>query len=1155
MSVLPLAPPERVLSRVRGYLRVRALVVVVLWGGTGLALVLAVAWLMAGGDGWDRGTPAPLLLDLLAGGAGAGTLAALWHWWAHRLGERRLTREVERAAGLREGEFLGAVELARGTPGGTSAGLARLARLDVSVRLAGVAPEELAGAPGRVLRRWGQAGTAAAGVAATLVALAAGSAPERARAAWSGLLSPLRALAIPADGAIEVEPGDAEVPRGASVTVTVRAPGREWATLRWQEAGEVVRVRVLELAAGRAGFTFDSVTASVAYRVTTPDGAGTRTYRITPVDPLFLAEVSVEVLYPAYTGRLADQFVGEIPPLEIPAGTRLRIAGRASREMASAALRAPGGALAYTFRVDGSRFRGEWTPAASGRYRWQLVERSGAGAQPEPQPLEVRLVEDEAPFVAILFPGRDTVMPLSLRQPLVIEGRDDYGVARIELVSWRVSSFGDRGEPATEVFATDGEPGVLLRPVLDANPRRLLPGDTVRYYARVVEVGPEAKTARTREFALRLPGLAELRWEAQREMDELVAGVQELSARFEAVQRETSQLARRAATAANAASRPDGAGLERGTTTDARRPLDYRQSEDVRGAVERQERLLVRLDSVRVEAAKLARALEEAGLTDPELRGRLAELRQLMEEVVSPQLRRKLQEVADALAHLAPERVREALEALAREQGALRKKVADALDLLRRAALEERLRAAQQEAAELARQERALADEMARERELLRRAEQQRTLEARAAKLEEALRELDQRLAQAGEEAARPAGKHAAEMTAQAQRSMSAASQAARTGDGERAARSGRAAANLLEEAAQTLKQLHGEMTAGWRQAVQAALDRTAADALALARAQASILQAMTRGQGPLGGQEAQGGQGRRTAPAPGGGAPDGRADLQEFRRAEAAVLQGVRAMAQNLAEASRRSALVDRSLGTALGQTMQALEQAMEAMAGDAGPPRVPRGEAQAALAALNEVALRALASGAQVGQAQSGTGVEEALEQLAQLAVQQGAVYRESGALAPLQLGVGALARQLEELAALQEAIARGLAELAERPESAGDLLGDLGAMAREAEELADRLRRGDLSRETMERQGRLFHRLLDAGRTLEQDEWSSERESRPAGAYEPRRAAPLDGRAVGALRYGLPDASELRRLSPAHRQMVLEYFERLNRMWPQP
>ena len=81
-------------------------------------------------------------------------------------------------------------------------------------------------------------------------------------------------------------------------------------------------------------------------------------------------------------------------------------------------------------------------------------------------------------------------------------------------------------------------------------------------------------------------------------------------------------------------------------------------------------------------------------------------------------------------------------------------------------------------------------------------------------------------------------------------------------------------------------------------------------------------------------------------------------------------------------------------------------------------------------------------------------------------------------------------------------------------------------------------------------MREQEQLFHRLLDAGRSLEQEEFTEERESETPGAFERGDVVPLSALQLGALRYELPDGEQLRRLNPAVRQLVLEYFEGLNR-----
>src|SRR2546430_17443073 len=76
------------------------------------------------------------------------------------------------------------------------------------------------------------------------------------------------------------------------------------------------------------------------------------------------------------------------------------------------------------------------------------------------------------------------------------------------------------------------------------------------------------------------------------------------------------------------------------------------------------------------------------------------------------------------------------------------------------------------------------------------------------------------------------------------------------------------------------------------------------------------------------------------------------------------------------------------------------------------------------------------------------------------------------------------------------------RALAEQLERLQ-AEDANAAAGPLAREAKELARQLEAGRLDQQTIERQQRLYRRLLDAGRTLSNDEpdENKERVSRSA------------------------------------------------------
>ena len=191
--------------------------------------------------------------------------------------------------------------------------------------------------------------------------------------------------------------------------------------------------------------------------------------------------------------------------------------------------------------------------------------------------------------------------------------------------------------------------------------------------------------------------------------------------------------------------------------------------------------------------------------------------------------------------------------------------------------------------------------------------------------------------------------------------------------------------------------------------------------------------------------------------------------------------------MARSLQEGTDGAFGSNPALAAQMGQAMESIENTIQAMGGRRGSTPSPYAQAEQTVGQLNRLALMAIASAEQMGQAQQQSG-ENAAEQLEQLAQEQGEVMNQTGQLMPMELGQQAMAQQMQELAAGQESIASDLGDLAEQPGSNEETLGDLEQMAQEAEALAQAMAEGRLTPETVRRQERLFHRLLDAGRCLE-------------------------------------------------------------------
>jgi hypothetical protein len=111
--------------------------------------------------------------------------------------------------------------------------------------------------------------------------------------------------------------------------------------------------------------------------------------------------------------------------------------------------------------------------------------------------------------------------------------------------------------------------------------------------------------------------------------------------------------------------------------------------------------------------------------------------------------------------------------------------------------------------------------------------------------------------------------------------------------------------------------------------------------------------------------------------------------------------------------------------------------------------------------------------------------------------------------------------------------------------------DVLGRVDELAKEADAIARAMEGGRPPPQVLARQERLFHRLLDAGRTLEKDEESEERVGERPGDFERNAAGTLNPALLdSANRYRVPTPEELRSLPPAYRKLILDYFERINR-----
>jgi hypothetical protein len=318
---------------------------------------------------------------------------------------------------------------------------------------------------------------------------------------------------------------------------------------------------------------------------------------------------------------------------------------------------------------------------------------------------------------------------------------------------------------------------------------------------------------------------------------------------------------------------------------------------------------------------------------------------------------------------------------------------------------------------------------------------------------------------------------------------------------------------------AESLRRERDRMREEWREEVMEAMDQALSETAELARNQQGIAQRMQRGE--TGG---------------------------EVRGDQAAVREGVDRLMEQLQNAAGKNALVSPDLGAALGFSRQRMTEALSQLQQGTPNARQAADLAAQALEGLNALAFSLLRSRSDVAGSQSGSGLAEAMERMAEMAREQEGVNGQTGSLLPLMpSGSEQLVQELQTLAEQQRALAEELERL-----SAEGMPGPTEELAEEALELARELEAGRLDRQTIERQERLFRRMLDAGRTLRSDQEDEQQErtsetAQPDNVRLPPVLAP--GAAGEGPRFPYPGWEELRRLSPEERRIILDYFRRLN------
>ncbi|MFQ3597198.1 MAG: DUF4175 family protein, partial [Chloroherpetonaceae bacterium] len=819
-------------------------------------------------------------------------------------------------------------------------------------------------------------------------------------------------------------------------------------------------------------------------------------HRLTMIDRPRVQSFQVAIEPPRYS-RLASQVLeanfGDASALK---GSHISIVMKSSKPLGTANL-IVNDSLSTPMRVQNDSAFFEFALKEDFVYRFELSDTAGVPSD-KGADYHLRVMQDEPPQIRFVQPAQKQVdLPENFRLPLAMLIRDDFGFSSLGL-HYRVSKSSIKQiedafrrieiamNNAIQTSESEMERGIFYEwNLLEQN---ISAGDEIEFYAEVRDNDAVSgfKPARTDLYKLRLPTLDELFADVQKEEQEILNELDRKLDETKSIQEE----------------------LERIQNELRQKPRsDWQDRKAIELASEKQKALQEQLESVEQAMSELLEKMKDRSLVSDETLQKYQEIRQLIEELKSPELQEAQRKMDEALKQLNEQQLRDALKNLEFNEQEFQKKLERAKELLERMQLERQMDEAlkrfsemiqkqdnlQQETKQTNPENKKKLDELKKEQDAL--AKEERKLEEQLKKLSEQMEKNPKAEQLPMQELSKFKEQRSEDNL---QKDLQEASKHLSESNPQQAEAKQQQAKEKMQSQQQQLSEMRQEMKRQKKQEILQALQNATQSALSLSQEQEAVMEDLRQKQMT------------QNADA-----------LRQKMTEQNDIKELLRQLQEEISQIGKKSSELRQSMLSQLQKAEAEMDAAIEQL--DQRNAQLSAQRMNNAMALLNEFGNQAASAMAQMmgqqGQPQPGEGGDgEDMEGLSQ---RQGNVNQETESLLGGERDGQSpeeRAQRLSQLAAQQRLIQQQLQQLAKRQaeqKAKGektDLLGNLEKLAEEMEKAAEQLERQELSPELKKRQQQILSRMLESSKALQKREQEEKREAKSGKDYFKKSPAEL-------------------------------------------
>lgn len=938
------------------------------------------------------------------------------------------------------------------------------------------------------------------------------------------ILNPAGNFAIIPEYEFIVQPGDTEIISGTSVEITASftGPKIEKCILTYYYDDKIHHTIPMRTEGNHFSLKLDRIKRNIQYYVkvipTMPsewqEKLISKIYTIKTLIPPYVSELQVKVMPPAYTNlpeKLLDLNVGDI--IAYP-GSRVNISGRSNKILKHSEIVFLDDKR-ENCRIRENKFNYSFIVKENHSYHFRLIDRDDIGNL-NPIQYHITQLVDQYPIVEITEPGGDVEIPTDGSLNLQIEGRDDFGFGRLYLHYQIIGKIKELTDSTWHQFTIplNSFNNTYIKQNFYWNFENFPVSfdDAIKYYASIRDNdnvnGP--KKGQSGTYYIYFPSLDQLFSEFDLTQNEQLEATEDLAEESEDIKKELEDISRE---------------MKR------EKEIDWERKRSIESVLEKQEQMEEKLQKIDRELEQAIDKMEKNQLFSPEILEKYHQLQSLFQEISTPELLQAMQNLRSSLEKMNQRQTQQSVEKVKINQEQFKENLERTLALFEKVKLQQELDRLVKMSETLSYEQQKISNELEKEEFLNSKEKQSLSHKQRMQKnlmtqLNESIsnimknslmREYPQTNDHLGDASA-----HGVKVEDQINKTFEdlVAGEMVEASSG----------SGKLE---QEMNELHADLVRAQqsmlnqdRQKIMSKMKKVTDNLLKLSAEEEKIVDDTKK----LSNYSDR---------------------FPEIASSQQQIIENLSHVTKDIIDLSHETFFLQPQMSKALGSAFGNMKKSITELE-NRSHHSAAKFQSQA-MAGINKSIMQMQQSMKNMSSAKSALGFEEYLQELQKLCKCQGKINQQSLELFNRNRGTLSLQQQqaLQRMAAEQKAIQESLENLSQKTENRSDLLGRMGQISKDMEEVAEEMQSLNLDRKTIERQQKILSRMLDAQKSVREREYSKKRIAIVGKQYvrrSPGKPTDMENEKLKKLKLDLIRALQ-EGYNPDYENLIEAYFQNLN------